>query len=266
MNDVCIVLPTFGLHEMTKRCLRLVKERAGMDYDLILVDDGYRVPFEDESVNILRLEKNGGFTHATNQGIIACSDRYKYILFLNNDIVPEHNFLKELYDHMEKDYVTGIATSVRFSELNGLKTYEYYGVDLIRGFQSCWTEQNETEPMYCDWMPTCCSLIRYDMIREIGLLDKQFRQHCSDSDYCLRANMSGWNVATIPKSVVEHRHETTMRSMCVEPLEDQNKFIAKLTGLKYKELMDRLPLDRDRNIWGKITFETYDKTDKSTTT
>jgi len=102
-----------------------------------------------------------------------------------------------------------------------------------------------------------------EMIRYIGILDRRFRQHCSDSEYCLRANKNGWQVVAIPASKVQHNHQTTINHLKISPQEDQKKFLDILSGHYYKELMDRMPLDCDESMWGRITFEYYKKDDSS---
>ena len=262
-------MPAYGFPKMTKECVEAVKKNAGMDIDILVVDDGSKEPYKDDTINVLRINENTGFTNATNQGMLWCGVRYKYLLFLNNDIFPKPNFVKILYDYMEKDYVTGIASSTRFTYVDGKKQYIGYGMDLIRGIQSMTYECESDEVFYCDWVPTCSCLIRMDMIRYIGILDRQFHQHCSDSEYCIRANQNGWNVVLMTKSQVEHKHQTTIQHIGIEPYTDQKKFIRKLAGVKYQELMNRLPLDIEMKTWGRVTFEKYkkdDNTNKSTTT
>ena len=262
MNQICAIMPIYGFPEMTEKCISQVKANAGMDIDILVIDDGSPEPYIDDSIEILRLDNNTGFTNATNQGILHCGDKYKYLLFINNDIFPEPNFVKALYDHMESDPITGIAGSVRWVMEEGHKEYLVYGLDLVRGNQGVLLECNDNTPvMYCDWFPTCSALVRAKMIREIGLLDKRFKQHCSDSEYCIRANHNNWNTAIIPRSRVEHKHQATMHYLGVDPAKDQKKFIEKIAGMQFQQLMNRLPLDCENNIWGKVSFKRYNKYD-----
>lgn len=250
----------FGKADMTSRCVDLVIENSGVSCDILVVDDGSPEPFYDDRINVLRLDKNSGFTSAVNNGIVWCSDLYEYLMLLNNDTEPEPNFIKYLLDVLENEPVVGIASSSRIHKKDdGSAFIENYGLDLVRGHQLVSDKDLEDNVIYVDWLPTCSSLIRMSMIREIGLLDKQFRNHCSDSEYCVRANMNGWNVALVPKSRVLHHWSQTTQENSIDPSEDQNKFIAKLAGLKYAELMKRVPLDCDRKIYGQLQFMTYTK-------
>jgi GT2 family glycosyltransferase len=271
----------YGFSEMTKKCVEMVRENAGVKVDILVVDDGSKDPywcgFDGEQV--LRLEENTGYTNAINQGILWCGDRYKYVHLLNNDVTPRPDFLKILYDHMETHPETGIACSIRLTIEDGQKGIELYGVDLIRGHQTViydWdkpiTTENskeEVDVIYCDWVPVCSALVRMEMARYIGILDRRFRNHCSDSDYCIRANQNGWNVALLTKSKVEHIHRVTIDHHDIKPYDDQKLFIEKITGIKYQELFNRLPIDCELNTWGRLDFMKYtknDNADKSTPT
>lgn len=179
----------FNFFEMTKKCVSAVLRNAGIGADILVVDDGSCAPHKDDRVNILRLDKNGGFTNAVNQGILWCGDRYKYIHILNNDTEAEPDFLKVLYDHMETYPSTGIAHSVRLVMAEGKEAIEMYGLDLFSGFQAVlwgWNSpvtyehnKKDIDIIYCDWAPLCSTLIRVKMIKYIGLLDGRFKNHCS---------------------------------------------------------------------------------------
>jgi len=49
-----------------------------------------------------------------------------------------------------------------------------------------------------------CSVIRKDVIEEIGSLDERFFAYQEDSDYCFRAKDKGWNIFYYPESIIYH--------------------------------------------------------------
>jgi len=263
---VCIVIPMYGKEEYTKRCIEFVQNNAGYDCDILVVDDGSKTPFTDVfdpiyRVDVLRIRENSGFTNAVNQGILWAQHRdYAYVLLLNNDTEPEKDFLKHLVDVMESDPTIGITASVRRHPKKKGEPIELCGSDIIRGFQY-FTEESKLlkEPIPCNWIPLCSGLLRMDMVREIGLLDKRMRNHCSDTDYCFRAKFLNWKVMLVPKSVVVHHLSITTTSNGILVDADQKIMLEKLAGLDSAKLMAAMPLDGERNLWGKLTFETYSK-------
>lgn len=259
----------FGFPEVTDKCVELTKQNAGMDVDILVVDDGSPVPYDnkDAFVEILRLPKNSGYTNATNQGILWCSDRYKYVHLLNNDTEPYPDFIKHLYDVAEKNPTFAVVASVRMSKgvsmmKDGVEVKtdrEMYGADLIRGYQLFVDLDLDEEYLPCVWVPVCSALIPIQALRYVGLLDKRMRNHCSDNDFCLRARILGYEVVVVPKSKVKHERELTTRLHKLQPYDDQRIMIEKLAGLPYQRFMDELPLDCENKTWGKVSFITYSK-------
>jgi len=80
--------------------LESVLDQSYAHWEYIIVDDCSTEPFthDDDRVEVLRLDKNTGYTNATNQGILHCGDRFKYIHLLNNDTEPRKDFIKILLE------------------------------------------------------------------------------------------------------------------------------------------------------------------------
>ena len=268
MKQVCVIIPMYGFPEETDKCVEFTRKNAGMDVDILVVDDGSLIPYVNDEVSVLRIEKNSGYTNATNQGILWCSDRYKYVHLLNNDTEPFPDFILELYKVAEANPTFAVVASVRMSTKNNtamkdgvevITDRELFGADLIRGYQLFVDSDFENEFLQCIWVPVCSALIPMEAIRYVGLLDRRMRNHCSDNDWCLRARVLGWEIVVVPKSKVLHERELTTRHLKLQPYDDQKLMLEKLSGLSYQKFMSEIPLDRERNIWGKIDFMTYTK-------
>ena len=95
-----IVIPVYGQLEHTLRCLRALAELASQTpFEVIVVDDGS----PDDSARVLAgipglrfhgRDRNGGFIAACNDG--AALARGEYLVFLNNDTVPQPGWLDAL--------------------------------------------------------------------------------------------------------------------------------------------------------------------------
>jgi GT2 family glycosyltransferase len=259
----------FGKAEYTTKCIEMTLAFAGLPVDILVVDDGSDEPFHSDKANVIYLGKNTGFTNACSQGMLWAVKRdYKYVHTLNNDTEPRQDFIKILYDVLENDHQMGICNSVRLhSGLTELKKdqhgypVELYGADLIRGYQMYTTEQNitKTELIECNWVPICSALIRTEMIRYLGVLDRRMRNHSSDVEYCLRARVHGWKVSVHTGSIVLHHHEVTTRSNMVNPESDQKVWLGVLAGQDFGQFMAAMPLDAERKIYGKLDFSTEER-------
>lgn len=263
MSKVAVVIPMYGHHEMTKKCIDLTLENAGMSVDIVVVDDCSPDPFiyDHEKVYIKRLATNHGFTGAANEGILCCGERYPYIHLLNNDTEPKKDFIKILYDVMEKYSTIGIACSARILKNGQEHNLELFGADLIRGYQKMTTETQELpEIVYSHWIPLCSAMLRFSMVREIGLLDRRMRTWCSDNAYCMDAIFRGYGVALVAASRVYHIHQVTTGTHNEEGVKaDQQVLLQKITNMHYAQVLQHVPLDCESNTYGKLTFETYKK-------
>ena len=263
MNRVCVVIPMFNKEEYTRKCVDLVKKNygTGEPIEIVVVDDGSEIPFVDHTINVVRLDVNSGFTAAANEGILWAQVRNcDYVLLLNNDTEPASGFLQELVLCLEANPKAGIAASVRIHPDRGEANVELMGSDLIRGYQYFTDEKSLPDiPIPANWIPLCSGLLRMDMIRDIGLLNNKYRNHCSDSSYCLDAKIRGWDVLLVPTSKVIHHLSVSTTAAKVSPDQDQKLFLEELAGMNYAALMTQIPLDGEAKTWGKIEFSVYKK-------
>lgn len=261
MNKICVVIPMYNHADLTRKCVDKTLELAGMPVDILVVNDGSKEAYIDDRVQIRNLEKNTGWTNATNQGVLWCSDKYEYIHMQNNDIEPEKDYIKYLYDAIESDKSVGIVSSARKIVFQGKPSYEVCGADLVTGYQRIYKE-NPPKLIKVHWAPLCSSLIRHEMIRYIGLLDRAMWMWSSDLEYCLRANLNDWVVLVSTDSQVTHTHSvSTLEIKDKEKLleKDHQVLLRRLGGEYYSRIMKELPLDAKDKVYGKLEFSTYKK-------
>lgn len=108
-----IVIPVFNQSAHTVRCLRsLAAHPPVAAMEVIVVDDGS----SDDTVMLLRQvdglrlqvrEANGGFIAACNDGLALA--RGEYVVFLNNDTVPQPGWLDALLATFDTEPATGIV-------------------------------------------------------------------------------------------------------------------------------------------------------------
>lgn len=260
MPTVCIIIPMYGQASYTDKCIEFTRKNAGYKHHILVVDDGSPDQYFHEGVSIIRLDKNSGYTNATNQGLLwALSRNYDYALLLNNDTEPEKDFLHHLVEEMNSDTHIGITGSSRFHPSKEGERIALCGSDLIRGFQFFADESIPDKSFDTNIIPFASCLLRLDMVREIGLLDKKYINHCSDTEYCLRAKINNWRVVMVPKSRVMHHLSVTTTANNIMVDDDQRLFIEKLAGLDYAKIMNVMPLDAEAKTWGRITFEVYQR-------
>ncbi|MDV3255755.1 MAG: glycosyltransferase [Lysobacter sp.] len=95
-----IVIPVFNQFDHTLECLRALAEHPpAAAVEIIVVDDGSSDATRDalpriDGLRTLQRESNGGFIAACNDG--AAAAKGEYLVFLNNDTVPQPGWLDAL--------------------------------------------------------------------------------------------------------------------------------------------------------------------------
>jgi rhamnopyranosyl-N-acetylglucosaminyl-diphospho-decaprenol beta-1,3/1,4-galactofuranosyltransferase len=204
---VCVIISMYGLNELTKNCIDHLISNAGIEHDILIVDDGSPIPFEDPRVNVLRLDKNCGWTKANNEGILWCGNKYDYVWILNNDTEPQKDSLKMLVTVMDDDPRIGITSPVRLDYRDGeFLCKEYFPVDMIDGIfaTSVTGKQFENSMIDVAWQPGVALLISMKAQKYVGLFDERMRQYSSDNDYCVRMEQMGYRVVLVTSSEVKH--------------------------------------------------------------
>jgi GT2 family glycosyltransferase len=154
---------------------------------------------------------NRGLRRALDQEIMAFAehrdDVVPYIWVLNQDAVPLPGADTALLARMEESPRCGVAASMQIHPENeDFITYGGSGA-VIPGvhFTGHISEGQHLVPKMMGWANGASMLIRMETIREVGLLDENFKMLCSDSDFCFRARLAGWEVWYEPTSRVKHQ-------------------------------------------------------------
>jgi len=108
-----IVIPVFDQFDHTLRCLRALAEHPSRNaVEIIVVDDGSsdqtRAALQQvDGLRYHRRAANGGFIAACNDG--AALARGEYLVFLNNDTVPQPGWLDALLDTFDQHPGAGLV-------------------------------------------------------------------------------------------------------------------------------------------------------------
>ena len=199
--------------------------------DVIVADsgstDGSREVLEQEfpQVRTILLDRNYGFTGGYNRAFEALKDDgYDYYVLINSDIEVEDGWLEPLLEWMETHPECGICGPKLRGLLPAPDTYtrserfEYAGAagGLLDhfGFPYCrgriWKHVEKDHGQYDNahpdvlWVTGACLVIRSCLWNQLGGLDDRFFAHMEEIDLCWRAQLAGWKVNVVPKSVVWH--------------------------------------------------------------
>ena len=188
---------------------------------------------------LIENDKNYGFTEGNNIGIRYALNTLNsdYILLLNNDTVVDECFLNELVKVAESDPKIGfIGPKVYYYDYKGRKDV----INFAGGKQNLWKfkpshigykkiDKGQYDAnQEVDYIHGCCLLTRAQMLRDIGLLDKEYVSYREENDWAIRGYISGWKSVYAYKSKMWHKiGGSTNRNtnLFVDYLETKNRFL-----------------------------------------
>jgi len=185
----------------------LVIDNASTDNSIELI----KRDFPD--TEIIRNDQNFGYAGGNNVGItIGLNNSFDYILLLNNDTVVDANFLEPLVKAMEA--APNISASQPKIFYHGEPNILWCtGASFDRDALDFTLDNNKTIDCGDSFeriteIEICVGaaiLLRSSVIREVGVLDRDFYLMHEESDWCFRARKKGYSCIVVPKSKIWHK-------------------------------------------------------------
>jgi N-acetylglucosaminyl-diphospho-decaprenol L-rhamnosyltransferase len=176
-------------------------------------------PVADLDVELVRAERNGGFSAGCNLGIARGSA--PYVLLLNPDARMSAGALDALVAALDASPATGIA-GPRIVEDDGSLAPSQRRFPRPRSTfaqalflhriwpHASWTDEMVRDPAAYeapgtpDWVSGACMLLRREALERVGGMDEDFFLYCEDADVCARVRDAGWDVRYEPLATVHH--------------------------------------------------------------
>ena len=112
MIKLSIIIPYYNAKEYTDELLDCLSPQLTDEIEVILVDDGSTEPFETpyEWCHVIR-KQNGGCSTARNMGLD--NAKGEYIFFLDADDLVAKDFIKRVFDTIDKEQPDVIEFSLK---------------------------------------------------------------------------------------------------------------------------------------------------------
>jgi GT2 family glycosyltransferase len=224
--DLSVVIVSFNTRDLLRECLRSVYRAAGsLRVQVIVVDnasvDGSPAMVADEfpDVTVIRSEVNLGFGRANNLGFQ--SVRGRYAVLLNSDAFLTPGSLELSVAHIEANPRIGIGggrlvgsdgslqPSARMfpTVLNDLIVLSGLAARFPHSrffgrFDRTWADEDEAAEV--DWVPGAYSIIRREVLAEVGYFDPRFFLYYEEVDLCRRVKQRGYTVWYWPDVRIVH--------------------------------------------------------------
>lgn len=213
-----IIIPVFNHFAHTLACLRaLAAHPPHASIEVIVVDDGS----SDETQTALplivgvryhRRPENGGFIAACNDGLALA--RGQYVVFLNNDTVPQPGWLDELLRTFDEHPGTGIAGSQllypdgRLQEAGGI-VWNDGSADKL-GHLHAADEPAFNYARRVDYVSGAALAMPRELCLALQGFDRQYSPaFYEDTDLAMRVRSGGLHVLVQPASKVVHLEGVT---------------------------------------------------------
>ena len=205
MKKIGIITITYNSAEVIVPFMLSVLSQTHTDFVMYIVDNISKdhtldilKAYDDPRIVIIPNTKNVGVAAGNNQGIRkALEDRCDLVMLLNNDVEFEETLLEKLTAQLEKQNCSLVAPKMmyhpethliwwagtKFSKVNGCMT-DHIGIQ-----EEDKGQYDNIEPM--DYAPTCCVLMKKEVIGDTGLMDEKYFAYYDDTDFFYRIYRQG---------------------------------------------------------------------------
>ena len=240
MNSITVIVTNWNGLRLLKINFTDVIKNSPEASEILFADDHS----DDESVNyikslkklhpqvkILTQSQNIGFSKNSNNAVWKAKG--DYVVLLNNDIIPHPGYISNSLSHFQKKDIFGVS----FSELD----HENWA-------RLKWQEgylQHEpvfdTKTHISGWVSGGSSIIDRQKFLKLGGFDPIYSPFYSeDLDLGFRAWKSGYTLLWEPKSVVEHKHESTISKFpkrLLDYVKERNRLLTVLRNITDPKLL-----------------------------
>lgn len=237
---VSIVIPTKDNLKFLRPCLFSLKEKTkGVDYEIILVDNGSQLPetqtFLEKACHlfpkrfkILRLEIPFNFSRLVNAGVSAATG--ELILLLNDDteVLGPETWLHEMAGYALQKHIGCVGAILLYPD----RTIQHAGIVYVPGvtyrpFMHFGVGLPENHPgpngefqIVCNYpaVTGACLMVRRWLWKKVGGFDEKLAIFDNDVDFCLRLWRQGYHHVVLPHIRLLH-HESKTRGLPRRPEE-----------------------------------------------
>ncbi len=201
-----------GVVRMTPQASIIVADNGSDDASLEWIAEN----FTREQVRVIALDKNYGFTGGYNRALAALEGEFDYFLLLNSDIEVTPGWLEPLVEFMDSHPECG-ACAPKIRSWHDRDCFEHAGAaggyidrfyfPYCRGRIMDHVEKDYgqyDDPANCFWVSGAAFMVRSSIWKRLGGLDESFFAHMEEIDFCWRAQLQGWQVWSVPSSVIYH--------------------------------------------------------------
>jgi GT2 family glycosyltransferase len=215
MPSVSVIIPTYNRARHLAECLRALEavDFLREQYEVIVVDDGGSEPVGPKihelglSINTTLIhQEHAGAATARNTG--AQRARGQYLVFLDDDCVPEPGWLGVLVARLEGDSLEAVAGKT----VNGCPDNPYDCASHLLSYHQYDRYLSAAEPV--EFLATNNLAMQARLFRAAGGFRSELTLGYEDREFCDRWLGFGYRLTYVPEAVVRHCRAMTLGSFC----------------------------------------------------
>jgi GT2 family glycosyltransferase len=209
--NISVIIPTYKNEFFFKNLEHNLSYIS--DYEVIIVNDNPSYSLVNkllnyENIKVIENKKNLGFSGAVNKGAHEATG--KYLMLLNDDVtLNDKSFEKATLKFQENKNIFAVSFAQRE---NSGKIIGSNKIFFKNGFLQHDSDSVEKLKLNA-WAEGGACLIDKNKFLELGGFDKNFNPfYWEDIDLSYRAYKLGYEIIFDPSIIVNHNHETTIKS------------------------------------------------------
>lgn len=207
---VFVIVINYNGVKYLKTCLSSLAQQTYSNYKIVVFDNASTdnsVEFIQQNfpnIRIIQAGKNFGFAEGNNFAMkFALDQGASYFFLVNNDTEAKMDLVEKLVNSAESDDSLGIVGPSVFALQNKYSIQER-GVTIDRFGYPLAIKNASLNGDCVFFVSGCAMLIKVELIRKIGLFDKEYFMFVEDLDLCWRAQLAGYKIIVNEKAVIYH--------------------------------------------------------------
>lgn len=215
MKKVAVIILNYDSQKDILECISSIRKSTYSDFSIIVVDNSLSDVLKDDLPKLKEIiylpnYRNLGYAEGNNIGIkYALAGGADYVFILNPDTTVDKNCIEECIKGIQLG-ADIIGPKILFDDK---KTIWYAGgeIDFLnvlgghRGLDEVDKGQYD-KAEETDYAAGGAIFVKSQVFNKIGLFDGRYFLYYEDSDFCLRAKMSGFKIMYLPKALVFHKN------------------------------------------------------------
>ena len=206
--------------EFTEAFINSILKITYEPIEVIIVDNGS--PYEPiepliskyPEVKFIVSEDNLGFAGGNNLGMKVAKGQF--FLFLNNDTEVPENFLEPIMDHFKTHPDTGMVSPlIKYFNTNIIQYAGNGAINLLTGRSERAGINEEDKGQYnfnyrTEMIHGAALMVRKSVIDEIGLMPEIYFLYYEEIDWCIQAQVRGYETWVIGESQIFHKESMSV--------------------------------------------------------